>query len=158
VLGGWRGLIGFFGDRFVPKTNRLYRKLVEGKIASEVNTYFPVNIDPCLLYFDVTLNPRISMNNAKEEIFSEISRAADTPASEDEMRVAFNQIKSWHAYENDGISLQALSIGFMKVIKNMNLADRVVELALKVKPEDIQRVARLYLAEKHRVTCEYLSN
>jgi len=158
VLGGWRGLIGFFGDRFVPKTNRLYRKLVEGKIASEVNTYFPVNVDPCLLYFDITVNPSVSVSTAKEELFSEISRSADTPASEDEMKVAFNQIRSWHAYENDGISLQALSIGFMQVIKNMNLADKLVELALKIKAEDVQRVAKNYLADKHRVVCEYQSN
>lgn len=74
VLGGWRGLIGFFGDRFVPKTNRLYRKLVEGNIASDVNTYFPVNIDPCLLYFDLTLNPNVKLETAKEQFFTEIDR------------------------------------------------------------------------------------
>ncbi|MFI5419553.1 MAG: hypothetical protein ACHQ1H_01155, partial [Nitrososphaerales archaeon] len=144
-----------FGDRFVPKTNRLYRKLVEGKIATEVNTYFPVSIDPTLLYFDLTLSPRVAMNKAKEELYSELAGAADTPASEDEMRVVSNQIKSWHAYENDGISLQALSIGFMQVIRNMKLGDTLVDEALKVTPEDVQRVARLYLSEKRRVSCEF---
>jgi zinc protease len=155
LLGGWRGLIGFFGDRFVPKTNRLYKKLVEGKAATEVNTYFPVNIDPSLLYFDVTLSPRVSLDKAKEELYSEIARAADTPASPEEMRVVSNQIKSWHAFENDGISLQALSIGFMQVMKNMNLADKLVEEALKVSPEQVQRVAKQYLHEKRRVSCEF---
>ena len=148
-------MIGFFGDRFVPKTNRLYKRLVEGKIATEVNTYFPVNIDPSLLYFGLTLSPRVAMSKAKEELYSELAGAVDTPASEDEMKVVSNQIKSWHAYENDGISLQALSIGFMQVIRNMNLADRLVEEALKVTPEDVRRVARLYLNEKHRVSCEF---
>ncbi|MDA4131295.1 MAG: insulinase family protein [Thaumarchaeota archaeon] len=155
LLGGWRGLVGFFGDRFVPKTNRLYKRLVEREIATEVNTYFPVNIDPSLLYFDLTLNPIASLSKAKEEFFSEIARAADVPATEDEMKVVFNQIKSWHAYENDGITLQALSIGFMQVIKNMNLADKLVEQALRTKPLEIQRVAKKYLDDKQRVTCEF---
>jgi zinc protease len=158
LLGGWRGLIGFFGDRFVPKTNRLYKKLVEGKIATEVNTYFPVNIDPSLLYFDLTLSSRVSLDKAKEELYSEIANTADIPASPEEMRVVSNQIKSWHAFENDGISLQALSIGFMQVMKNMNLADKLVEEALKVSPEQVQRVAKQYLHEKRRVSCEFHAN
>src|SRR4029077_9215409 len=74
LLGGWRGMIGFFGDRFVPKTNRLYKRLIEGKIATEVSTYFPVNIAPPLLYFDLTLSPRVAIDKAKEELYSEIAR------------------------------------------------------------------------------------
>ena len=157
VLGGWRGLIGFFGDRFVPKTNRLYKRLVQGNIASEVNTYFPVNVDPSLLYFDVTLNPGVKLGTAKEEFFSEIDRARDVPPNEDEMKVAFNQIRSWHAYENDGISLQALSIGFMERIKDRSLSDTLVERSLKVSAEDVRIVAKKYLTESNRVVGEYES-
>jgi len=157
VLGGWRGLIGFFGDRFVPKTNRLYKRLVEGNVASEVNTYFPVNVDPCLFYFDVTLNPGVKLGAAKEKFFSEIDRTSDVPPNEGEMKVAFNQIRSWHAYENDGISLQALSIGFMERIKERSLSDTLVEKSLKVTPEDVRSVARKYLTETNRVVGEYES-
>lgn len=49
LLGGWKGLIGSPVDRFVPKSNRLYKRLVGRKIASEVNTCFPLSIDPNLL-------------------------------------------------------------------------------------------------------------
>ena len=31
VLGGWGGLVGIFGDRYVPKANRLYRASGKGK-------------------------------------------------------------------------------------------------------------------------------
>jgi predicted Zn-dependent peptidase len=157
ILGGWRGLIGFFGDRFVPKTNRLYKRLVEGNIANEVNTYFPVNVDPCLLYFDVTLNPEVKLRAAKDELFSEIDRARDVSPNDGEMKVAFNQIRSWHAYENDGISLQALSIGFMERIKDRSLSDTLVEQSLKVSAEDVKIVARKYLTETNRIVGEYES-
>ena len=156
VLGGWRGLIGFLSDRFVPKTNRLHKRLVEGKIASEVNTYFPVSIDPGLLYFELTLRPDAKLEDAKSALFSELERAMDVSPSEDELKVAFNQIRSWHAYENDGITLQALSIGFMEVIQKKDLADKLVDDALCVKPEDVQRVAKKYLSERNRTVGEYL--
>jgi zinc protease len=155
VLGGWRGLIGFFGDRFVPKTNRMYKRLVEGKIASEASTYFPVNIDPSLLYFDITLNPSVGQKVAQEAFFSEIDRARDTPPDGMEMKVAFNQIRAWHAYENDGIALQALSIGFMERLQNRKLADILVERSFRTTPEDVMNVARMYLSEKSRVIGEY---
>lgn len=157
VLGGWHGLIGFFGDRFVPRTNRLYKRLVEGNLASEVNTYFPVNIDPSLLYFDLTLNPDVKTKIAKEAFFSEIERAIDAPPTDSELKVAFNQIKAWHAYENDGISLQALSIGYMERIQSRKLADLLIEKALAVSSGEVQRVAKHYLSEKSRIVGEYNS-
>lgn len=157
VLGGWHGLIGFFGDRFVPKTNRLYKRLVEGNVASEVNTYFPVNIDPNLLYFDLTLNPDVSMKAARESFFSEIDRIGDVPPDESEMNVAYNQIRAWHAYENDGISLQALSLGYMERIQSRNLAESLVQRSLKTGPDDIRNAARRYLSETNRIVGEYNS-
>jgi zinc protease len=155
ILGGWRGLIGFFGDRFVPKTNRLYRRLVEGNFASEVNTYFPVNIDPSLLYFDVTLNPGVGMDTIREVFSSEMVRAADVTPSESEMKVAANQIRAWHAYENDGIALQALSIGYLERIQSRDLAETLIGKSLRVTAEEVQRVARRYLSDTNRIVGEY---
>lgn len=155
VLGGWHGLIGFFGDRFVPRANRLYRRLVEGAIASEVNTYFPVNIDPSLLYFDITLNPDVKTKIAKEALLSEIDRLRDLPPNDEEMKVAFNQIKAWHAYENDGIALQALSIGYFERIQSRTLADKLIESALQTTPDNVRTAARRYLTETSRIVGEY---
>jgi zinc protease len=155
VLGGWRGLIGFFGDRFVPRTNRLYKRLVEGGIASEVNTYYPVTIDPGLLYFDLTVNPDVSTRSAKEALFSEIDRLKDVLPSESEMKVAFNQLKAWHAYENDGIGLQALSIGYMERIQSRSLADALIDNSLRVTPENVSSVAKRYLSERSRIVGEF---
>ena len=156
VLGGWRGLIGFFGERFVPKTNRLYRSLVEGKIATEVNTYFQVSVDPGLLYFELPLLPSTKLEDAKRTFFSEIEKAKDASPTPDELRIAFNQIRSWHAYENDGVTLQALSLGFMEVIKKKDLADTLVNQALSTSPEDVQRVATKYFSERNRTVGEYV--
>jgi zinc protease len=160
ILGGWRGLIGFWGDKFVPRSNRLYKALVEGKIASEVNTYFPISIDPNLLYFIITIMPDSSIKAAKSTLFSEFAKISDSPPGDDELLVARNQIRSWYAYENDGTTSQGLTLGMMEMIEKRSLADEIIEQSLKVSAEDVQSVARKYLIEKHRTVCtyEYLRN
>lgn len=157
ILAGWHGLIGFSADQYIPKSNRLYKKLIDGKIASEVNAYFPVNIDPGLLYFDLTILPGVTIERAKSVLFSEFSQIADSPPTEDEMKVAFNQIRAWHAYENDGVALQAQSIGIMELMGDRTLSDTIVSRALTVSPEKVSHVARKYLDERNRSVCGYVS-
>ena len=139
----------------MPRTNRLYKRLVAGGFASEVNTYYPVNIDPGLLYFDLTLNPEVSTKAAREAFFSEIDRIRDSPPSEPEMKVVFNQIKAWHAYENDGIGLQALSIGYFERIQSRRLADSLVERSLLITPDKVSDIAKHYLGDQSRIIGEY---
>lgn len=157
ILAGWHGLIGFSQDRYLPRSNRLYKKLIDGKIASEVNAFFPVNIDPGLLYFELTILPGVTIENAKSVLVSEFSQIADSPPTEDEMKVACNQIRAWHAYENDGVTLQAQSIGIMELMGDRTLSDTIVSRALTVSPERVCQVARKYLDERNRSVCEYVS-
>ncbi|MDH2899870.1 MAG: pitrilysin family protein [archaeon] len=155
ILGGWKGLIGYSGDRFVPRSNRLYRALVENKIASEVTINFPINLDPSLLHFIVTIMPNSTLEAARNALLSEFAKIADSPPEEDEIYVALNQIRSWHAYENDGTTSQALTLGIMEIIEKRFLADNLVEQCLKVSPDDVQVVAKRYLSEKNRTVCTF---
>ncbi len=82
---------------------------------------------------------------------------ADSPPEEGEMQVAFNQIRSWHSYENDSVTLQAQSLGFMETIGKRSLADYLVKSCLKITPEDVRNVARKYLTERNRTICTYES-
>jgi hypothetical protein len=73
------------------------------------------------------------------------------------MNVAFNQIRAWHAYENDGVALQAQSIGIMELMGDRSLSDSIVSRALAVSPEKVSQVARKYLDERNRTSSEYVS-
>ena len=157
ILGGWKGLVGFSADRFIPRSNRLYKKLVAGKLASEVNTYFPLNIDPGLLYFDVTALPGIDLYKVRDAMFSLFESIMDSPPEEKEMTVAFNQIKSWYAYENDGITFQAQSLGLFETLGRRTLGDELVTSSLSVTPDQVYQVARKYLSESKRSVCAYES-
>ena len=157
ILGGWMGLVGLSGNRFEPRSNRLYRKLVGGKLASEVNTYFPVNIDPGLLYFEVTILPGVGAETTVEALSMAVEEMRDAPPSEKEVEVARNQIRAWHAYENDGVSLRAQSLGIMELLGRRTLGDELVRGCMSVSPEQVQRAARKYLAEENRTLCVYES-
>ena len=117
-----------------------------------------MNVDPGLLYFELTLFPGVSTNSAGAKLVSELERISDAPTNETELNVAFNSIRASHAFENDGLGSQALMIGFMETLGNRNLADEVVERSLRVKPEDVQKAAKKYLSEKSRVVCEIQSS
>jgi zinc protease len=157
VLAGWRGLIGYFGERFTPRSNRLYRALVEKRIASEINAYFPISLDPSLLYFTLTIMPDSTVDAAQNALLSEFSSIADSPPSEEEINIALNQIRSWHAYENDGTTSQALTLGMMELIQTRTLADDLIEQCLRVSPQDVQFSAKKYLTENNRTMCFYKS-
>jgi len=157
ILGGWQGLIGFFGNRggFVSKSNRLYKRLVEGKIASEVTLHFPTTIDPGLLDVEVTVMPNSNVNAVRDALIEEFDKLRDSDPSEGEMRVAFNQIRSWHAYENDGVTGKALTLGMMEILDDKTLSERLVKSALSISPDDVRRVVRRHFSDRNRTTCSY---
>ncbi len=159
ILGGWQGLIGFFGNRggFVSRSNRLYKRLVDGRIASEVTLRFPLSIDPDLLTTEVTVIPGSSIQAAQSALVDEFDKIGDSPPSETEMRVAFNQIRSWHAYENDGVTSKALTLGVSEVLGNTGILESLMRSALNVSPEDVREAARKYIRERNRTTCSYES-
>ena len=158
VLGGWKGLIGYSGERFVPKSNRLYKKLVEGGIASEVNTYFPINLDPSLIYFELTIMPSSNIESAKHALISEIEKVCDSGPTEEEIQIAYNQIRAWHTYENDGTASQALTLGVSDLISDKSFSDSITSSSLLVSADDIRRVGKTYLAERSRTVCSYHAN
>jgi zinc protease len=155
ILGGWKGLIGYSRDRFVPRSNRLYKSLVEKKIASDVNISLPIGFDPSLLYFQITIMPNSTIDIAKDALFDQLAKAAESAPSEEEMKIVSNQIRSWHAYENDGTASQALTLGTMELIQDKSFADILVERSLTITPEQVLAVARKYLGERNRTVCTY---
>jgi zinc protease len=155
IFAGWDGLIGFFGNRsgFVSRSNRMYKKLVEGKIASDVSFDFPLTIDPSLLYFQMTILNERSTAEALRALDELLIEAWDLAPSESEMRVALNQIRAWHAYENESVAGKALTLGVSQILHSAGLADSLVEKALKVSPDEVRSAARKYLTESNRTIC-----
>src|SRR5437879_11726166 len=55
VLGGWRGIVPFAAGDWRPRSNRLYRALVDARLATDVGVRQEMKLDPALLMASVTL-------------------------------------------------------------------------------------------------------
>src|SRR5207245_8907246 len=49
VLGGWRGIVPFAAGDWRPRSNRLYRALVDARLATDVGVRPEMKLDPALL-------------------------------------------------------------------------------------------------------------
>ncbi len=101
--------------------------------------------------------PNSTVDQAKEALYSEISRLHDPEPTYEELRVGINQIRSWHAYENDGTSSQALMLGVVETIQDKSFGDNLVERCLRVTGTSVRDVAGKYLNERNRTACCYLA-
>src|SRR5438445_49684 len=65
VLGGWRGFVPFAAGDWRPRSNRLYRALVDAKLATDVGVRLESKLDPSLLVANATLAPGASLDRVE---------------------------------------------------------------------------------------------
>ena len=156
VLGGWHG-VGFLGGAFVSRSNRLYRGLVDTKLATDVGAQHALRRDPGLFVVEATVREGVDpvkVERATGEVVEKLRRKAPTEA---EMARALRQIRVWHGYDRDGPTAKALLLTWFEVIANHGLLDALLERCQSVAAEDVRRVADAYLGEDHRTVCTFLA-
>src|SRR5437867_3725373 len=107
VLGGWRGL-SLFGGGFVPRSNRLYRGLVDTKLATDVSAAHRMQADPGLFTIDATVREGVGPAKVEAAALREVEKLQRTPPTKAEMTRARRQLRVWHAYDLDGPTAQRL--------------------------------------------------
>ena len=150
VLGGWRGLISFAAGDWRPRSNRLYRALVDTKLATDVSLRHDLKIDPSLLIASATLANRASLDRVEGVIDREVERLRKVPAAKAELDRAKRQVRSWYRYEHDGVTFQGVLLSTMEALSSWDADDRMLEKIERVRPERVREVARRYLVDEHR--------
>jgi zinc protease len=156
VLGGWHG-VGFLGGPFVSRSNRLYRGLVDTKLATDVGAQHALRRDPGLFLVEATVREGVdpaAVERAANEVVESLRKK---PPTEAEMARARRQLRVWHAYEQDGPTAKALLLTWFEVIGGHRLLDDLLERSQRVTPEDVRRVADAYLGEDNRTVCTFLA-
>jgi zinc protease len=134
------------------QSSRLYRRMVDqDQIVLNVNAYRQASLDPGLFVFSMT--PRSGVDPARTEktLFEEIEKLQTTPATEDEMRKAKNQLLASHYRQLQTIAGRANLLGTYEVFHGDYAKLFNTERDLEaVTAADIQRVAKKYFTVNNR--------
>ena len=149
VLGGWRGLTSFAAGDWRPRSNRLYRALVDTKLATDVAVRQDLKIDPSLLIVSVTLGDRASLDRVEAVVRREVERLQKTPPSKAELDRAKGQVRSWQRYEHDGVTFQGVLLSTLEVLSAWDADAALLDKVERVRPEALRDVARRYLVPEH---------
>ena len=127
--------------------SRLYRALVDTRIATGVEAYHFDNADPSLLTIDATLAPGVSHERAEQAIMAELRRLADEPISDHELQRAINQARAAFIYGMESDSDQAFSLGLYETIGAWQYVKTYLDQVQKVTKADLIRACTTYLNE-----------
>lgn len=153
LLGGASSPIAWGGARGLGRSSRLYRALVDGEIASSMSAGYELTVDPYLFAIDATLRNGVEPARAESAIVQEIGRIQREGIPADELRRTKRQLHAQVVYSLEGVTNQGFALGFMDLVAGDAAAWETFPAALQsVTPEDVQRVASIYLVDKQRTT------
>jgi zinc protease len=152
VLSGIR-LFAFGPGQASGRSARLYRSLVERKIATQASSEFWPSMDPSIFSLDLTVWDGVSIQRAEKALLEEIDKIRKHPPGKHELERALAQVKAQYAYTLDGVARQGFVIGIFELVTSFETMARIVEKLSQVSPEMVSDVARKYLTEKNRTVC-----
>ena len=152
VLSGVR-LFAFGPGLASGRSARLYKSLVEKKIASEASSEFWPTIDPSVFAFDLTVWEGVSIDRAEKALFEEIEKLRKSPPTRHELERAVAQIKAQYAYTLDGVARQGFIIGIFEMTTSFETMVRLVERLERVSPATVTEIASKYLTPQNRTVC-----
>jgi zinc protease len=150
ILGGWRGFVPFAAGGWHSRSNRLYRALVETKLATDASARLEAKIDPGLIAVSATLAPKASLDRVEAVVDREVDRLRRTVPTKAEVDRAKRQVRAWHGYEQDGVTFQGVLLSVMEVLSSWDAAEALVARVEKVKADAVRDVARRVLVDGHR--------
>jgi len=157
VLGGWRGFSLFASGGWTPRANRLYRGLVETKLASDARAGFELRLDPSLLSVSATLTRGVKHAELEKKLDAIVRKLKESPPSATEMGRARELVRAWNRYEVDGVTLQGFHIGQLEALGSRESFPQFLETVESVTPEDVREAAATYLVDSGRTTIRYHS-
>jgi zinc protease len=155
ILGGWRGFLSMAAGDWHSRSNRLYRALVDSKLATDVSVRQEMKIDPALLLAHVTLAPHASFEKIEAVIDREVDRIRKVPPTKAELERAKRQVDAWFRYEQDGVTFPGMLLSVSEVLGSWDALQGMVGRVAKVRAPAVRDVARRYLVDGHRTAVRF---
>lgn len=155
VLGGWRGIVSFAAGDWRPRSNRLYRALVDTKLATDVGVRQEMKLDPSLLIVNATLAHRASLDRVEGVLDREVGKLTKSAPSKPELSRAHQQVRAWARYEQDGVTFQGTLLSVGEGLGSWEFGESLLGKVEKVRSEQVREVARKYLIDAHRTVVRF---
>jgi len=94
--------------------------------------------------------PGKTTEEVEKALYAEIEKLKTTPATNEELQKAKNQIEAGFIMSQDSVFYQAMLLGQYATVADNKLLEKYLENIRAVTKEDIQRVAKEYFSEDSR--------
>lgn len=129
------------------KGSRFYRALVDTNLTTGVGVGTGQFHDPSLLNIYADLAPGVAHAQVEQVILAEIERIKKDGVTAAEVSAAINQILAQSAFRGDGSFAMASTLNEFIASGDWTLYVTFDDAISKVTPDDVRRVANLYLLE-----------
>lgn len=152
VLTGAKGLNLWTSFRGTPpqRKARLYRALVDRRLASAVNGALLPTEHPFLYAISVTALEGVPYAEVEQAATEELERARTLGVTEPEMLRAKRQLRARMMFESDSVTNIAHQLGFFETVASAQVYHSAEQQIGAVTVDDIARVARKYLTSSNR--------
>ena len=144
------------GDAASGRSSRLYRGLVENKLATEVDASFGLTKDPFLFTIEATVQPGITHRAVEGALLVELQRLADEPIAEAEFARVRRGLLASVAFPSDTVTWRAFRLGSLLSSGAAPSIGAWYDALAKVTPVDVQRAARETFTERSRTVGHFI--
>ena len=152
VLTGAKGLNLWSSFRTPPpqRSARLYRALVEGRLASGVSGGLLPTADPYLYTVSITATEGTPLEAVERATVAELDRVAREGITPEEFDKARNQLRARLVFENDSVTNIAHQLGYFETIASVDLFLSVGDRIRDVTRERVAEIAARVLRPSNR--------
>jgi zinc protease len=138
------------GGGYMGRTARVYRALVETRLAANAGTGFRFSLDPYVFTASLTLREGARPEDAERALCETVEGAADLPPSGAELERTHRQMEAQLAYSRDGVTSQAFALGMFHVLGHWTDLAHYLGRIRAVSSADVARVAATYFRPENR--------
>lgn len=149
VLSGGKS-VSWGGGGYMGRTARVYRALVETRLAANAGTGYRFSVDPHVFGASLTLREDVEPARAEAALVEVVEGLAEEPPETAELERALRQAEAQFAYSRDGVTSQAFALMLFQLLGHWSDLERHVDRLRAVTREDVARVAGAYLRPEHR--------
>jgi zinc protease len=152
ILAGAKGINLWSSFRTPPpqRSARLYRALVEGRLASSVGAGLLPTEHPFLYLISATALEGVSRADVEGAATAALEDVARNGVTDGEVVKARNQLRARLVFENDSVTNLGHQLGYFETVATQELYQGAADRIAAVSQDDVERVAAAYLASDRR--------